>query len=250
MSNQSSIVARRLRSVAMSARRIMVTGGNRGIGAGLVAALATRGDTAVLAARSLERGLAAARAMQHEHGIDPLVVALDVTDDASVAAAVATVEDELGGLDGLINNAGVIDASGVRPSTADITDVVRIMDTNAIGAWRVLAACTPLLRAAGRAGRVVNVSSGLGALTDMGSGTPAYNVSKAAMNAVTRIFAAELAGHGVKVNSVCPDWVASDMGGGGGRPIAEGVASVLWALDLPDDGPTGGFFRDGGAIDW
>jgi NAD(P)-dependent dehydrogenase (short-subunit alcohol dehydrogenase family) len=84
----------------------------------------------------------------------------------------------------------------------------------------------------------------------MSAGTPAYSTSKAALNAPTRVFAAELLGTGVLVNAVCPGWVATDMGGEGGRPVAEGAAGVIWAATLPDDGPTGGFFRDGMPLPW
>ena len=98
--------------------------------------------------------------------------------------------------------------------------------------------------------RVVNVSSGAGSLASMGAGTPAYAVSKAALNALTRILAAELGRDGILVNAVCPGWVATDMGGAGGRPVEEGAASVLWAVDIPDDGPSGGFFRDGRPVPW
>lgn len=94
------------------------------------------------------------------------------------------------------------------------------------------------------------MSSGSGSLTGMGGGVPAYGVSKTALNALTCKLAAELRGEGILVNAVCPGWVATDMGGGGGRPVAAGAAGVVWAVDLPDDGPTGGFFRDGQAIAW
>ena len=94
------------------------------------------------------------------------------------------------------------------------------------------------------------MSSGAGSLAEMGAGTPAYSVTKAALNALTRVLAAELRPDGILVNSVCPGWVATDMGGPGGRPVSEGAASVTWAALLPDDGPTGGFFRDGRQLDW
>ena len=96
----------------------------------------------------------------------------------------------------------------------------------------------------------MNVSSEAGSLASIGGGTPAYSTSKVALNALTRMLAAELRGERILVNSVCPGWVATDMGGAGGRPVAEGAASVLWAALLPDDGPTGGFFRDGEALPW
>jgi len=84
----------------------------------------------------------------------------------------------------------------------------------------------------------------------MSGGTPAYSTSKAALNALTRVLAGEFAGTGVLVNSVCPGWVATDMGGSGGRPVAEGAAGIVWAATLPEDGPTGGFFRDGKPLPW
>ena len=110
-------------------------------------------------------------------------------------------------------------------------------------------AFVPLLRRS-QHGRVVNVSSESGSLASMGGGTPAYTVSKVALNALTRMLAAELRGSRILVNAVCPGWVATDMGGAGGRPVAEGAASVLWAVTLPDGGPTGGFFRDGKPLPW
>jgi NAD(P)-dependent dehydrogenase (short-subunit alcohol dehydrogenase family) len=94
------------------------------------------------------------------------------------------------------------------------------------------------------------VSSGAGALTSMGGGTPAYSLSKAALNALTRMLADELRDDGILVNSICPGWVATDMGGAGGRPVADGARGIVWAVLLPDDGPTGGFFRDGQPLDW
>jgi NAD(P)-dependent dehydrogenase (short-subunit alcohol dehydrogenase family) len=107
----------------------------------------------------------------------------------------------------------------------------------------------PLLRRSQR-GRIVNVSSGAGSIASMDNSTPAYSVSKAALNAFTRSLAAELKSEGILVNAVCPGWVATDMGGSGGRPVEDGAASVVWAAMLPDDGPTGGFFRDGKLVPW
>ncbi len=160
-----------------------------------------------------------------------------------------SLADDFGRLDVLINNAAIHYDTGQSGVEADLEVVREALETNLLGGWRTAQACLPLLRRSPH-GRLVNVSSGAGSLADMGAGTPAYSVSKAALNAMTRILAAELSEDGVLVNSVCPGWVATDMGGSGGRPVEDGAASVMWAVLLGDDGPTGGFFRDGKAVDW
>jgi len=230
-------------------RVVVVTGANRGIGLEVVRQLAARGDCAVLAARDLERGRAAADGLRAQEGLEVDVVRLDVTEPDSCSAAAEEVRDRRGRVDVLVNNAAIDYDLGARASTADLRVVAEAMDTNLLGAWRVALAFLPLLRTRSSA-RIVNVSSEAGSLTNMGGGTPAYSVSKTGLNALTRMLAAELRTEGVLVNSVCPGWVATDMGGAGGRPVADGAASVLWAVDLPDDGPTGGFFRDGRPLPW
>ena len=149
----------------------------------------------------------------------------------------------------LVNNAAILYDTWQRGIDADLDQVREAFETNLLGAWRMTQAVLPLLRAS-PAGRIVNVSSGAGALHDMGGGTPAYRTSKAALNALTRVLAAELRGDGILVNAVCPGWVATDMGGAGRAPGRRGRGGIVWAATLPDDGPTSGFFRDGRAIDW
>ncbi|HYJ47786.1 MAG TPA: SDR family NAD(P)-dependent oxidoreductase, partial [Pyrinomonadaceae bacterium] len=135
-------------------------------------------------------------------------------------------------------------------ATADLLTVREAFETNTLGAWRMCQAFIPLLRRSAH-GRVVNVSSESGSLASMGGGTPAYSVSKAALNALTRMLADELKSSGVLVNSVCPGWVATEMGGRDApRSVEEGAASVVWAATIPDGGPTGGFFRDGEPLPW
>jgi NAD(P)-dependent dehydrogenase (short-subunit alcohol dehydrogenase family) len=226
----------------------VVTGANRGIGREVVRALAGAGFRVVLGSRDAGRGEDAAAALG---GADAGVVAraLDVADDASVTAAAAWVADALGRCDALVNNAAIDYDTDARATTADLDRVHAALETNLFGAWRTTLAFLPLLRRSPHP-RVVNVSSGSGSLADMGAGTPAYSVSKASLNALTRILAAELRSDGVLVNAVCPGWVATDMGGAGGRPVADGAASVTWAVLLDDDGPTGGFFRDGRPVAW
>jgi NAD(P)-dependent dehydrogenase (short-subunit alcohol dehydrogenase family) len=235
--------------VAAAARPVaVVTGANRGIGREVARRLAGAGYSVVLGARDEARGRAAADELGGAaNGV--IACALDVADDASVRAAASRVEEELGRCDALVNNAAIDYDTDARATTADLDRVHRALETNLFGAWRTALAFLPLLRRSPHP-RLVNVSSGSGSISEMGAGTPAYSVSKAALNALTRILAAELRADRVLVNAVCPGWVATDMGGAGGRPVADGAASVVWAVLLDDDGPTGGFFRDGRPVAW
>ena len=156
--------------------------------------------------------------------------------------------DRHGRIDVLVNNAGVDYDTYRRAASADVAEVEATFAVNLFGAWRTAVAARTRLQAS-PSGRLVNVSSGAGSLQEMSAGTPAYSASKAALNVLTLQLAAELREHGVLCNAVCPGWVATDMGGGG-RPVPEGARGVVWAATLPDDGPTGGFFRDGEPIPW
>ena len=221
----------------------LVTGGNRGIGREVCRQLAEHGHDVVLTARSAAAAASAARAVNAE----PLQ--LDVADPASVAAAARWVGDRHGRLDVLVNNAAITYDTWQRAVDADLAVVREAAETNLYGPWLMVQEFLPLLRASGHA-RIVNVSSEAATLASMGSGTPAYAASKVALNALTRMLAAELRGDRILVNAVCPGWVATDMGGQGGRPVAEGAAGVVWAATLPDSGPTGGFFRDEQPLPW
>jgi NAD(P)-dependent dehydrogenase (short-subunit alcohol dehydrogenase family) len=226
----------------------VVTGANRGIGREVVRRLARAGYVAVLGSRDAQRGMAAAAELGGERA-GVVACRLDVADEATVRAAARWVEERLGRCDALVNNAAIDYDTDARATTADLERVHRAMETNLYGAWRAALAFLPLLRRSPHP-RLVNVSSGGGSISEMTAGTPAYSVSKAALNALTRILAAELRRDRVLVNAVCPGWVNTDMGGRGGRPVSEGAASVTWAVMLGDDGPTGGFFRDGRPIAW
>jgi NAD(P)-dependent dehydrogenase (short-subunit alcohol dehydrogenase family) len=221
----------------------LVTGGNRGIGREVCRQLADRGHHVVLTTRSAQAAAAAARAA----GAEPLP--LDVTDPASIAAAARQVGERHGKLDVLVNNAAIDYDTWQRAIDADLAVVRAAAETNLYGPWLMVQQFLPLLRASEHP-RIVNVSSEAASLAGMGGGTPAYTASKVALNALTRMLAAELRRDHVLVNAVCPGWVATDMGGPGGRPVEAGAASVVWAATLPDSGPTGGFFRDGHPLPW
>ncbi len=221
-----------------------VTGGNRGIGREVGRQLAARGYRVVLGARREDDGRQAAEAI----GPGARAHALDVSDAGSVAAFARWLDREHGRLDVLVNNAGVGTTAGALE--VDAEEMRATFETNTVGPLLVTQALLPLLRRSPHA-RVVNVSSGGGSLADMTGGDAAYRVSKAGLNALTRILASELAGTTIKVNSVCPGWARTDMGGANApRSVEEAAASVVWAATLPDDGPTGGFFRDGRPLAW
>lgn len=222
----------------------VVTGANRGIGLEVCRQLAAEhGFDVVLTARD------GAKAEQAAAQIGVRACPLDVADDMSVRMAARWVAEHLERCDVLVNNAAILYDTWARASKADLEEAHTAFETNLFGAWRTTLAFMPLLRRS-RHGRIVNVSSQAGSLASMSAGTPAYSVSKAALNALTRVLAAELRKDGILVNAICPGWTATDMGEHGGRPVTEGAASVVWGVTLPDDGPTGGFFRDGQPLPW
>ncbi|MEV6941844.1 SDR family oxidoreductase [Streptomyces sp. NPDC051172] len=226
----------------------VVTGANRGIGYEVVRQLAARGHHVVLGSRDLAKGRTAAARID-PGGERVSAVQLDVSDAASVAAMTDWVSGNPGRVDVVVNNAAILYDTWAQARSADLGEVQRALDTNLFGAWRVTQALLPLLERSPHP-RVVMVSSEGGSLQSMSGGTPAYSVSKAALNALTCLLAGELRRQRILVNAICPGWVATDMGGHGGRPVAEGAAGIVWAATLPDNGPTGGFFRDGKPIPW
>ena len=221
----------------------LVTGANRGIGREVARQLAERDYDVILTARTEAK----AREAADELGARPLD--LDVSDPASIATAAAAVSEEPGRLDVLVNNAGIVIDGGVAGTDPDFDAIQRTLETNFFGAYRLTVALLPLLLESEHA-RIVNVSSGMGGVSEMGGWVPGYRVSKAALNAMTRILSTELAEEGVLVNSACPGFVNTDMGAqwGAKKPVEDGAAGIVWLATLPDDGPTGGFFRDGKPI--
>ena len=228
----------------------MISGGARGIGRGIALGLAERGYSVIITAR--DEATASSTAAGLSEGVPGSVsgLSLEVTDPDSVGRAVTEATSALGGLDVLVNNAGIMGPYSETAGAVDLSAAKEVVDINLFGAWRLTQAALPHLRRSGH-GRIVNLSSGLGQLGDMGSGAPGYRVSKAGLNALTRVLANEEREHGVLVNAMCPGWVRTDMGGtGAGRSVEEGADTGIWLATLADDGPTGGFFRDREPIHW
>jgi len=234
--------------VDLTGRVAIVTGANRGIGLEVCRVLGRHGARVVLAARDAEQGAEAATRLQTE-GLDVVSRPLDVTRQDTIDALVEWLEAQHGKLDILVNNAGIM-PNKKNVLEAPMDDVEDMWQVNTLGPWRVSLALLPLMQR-NRWGRIVNVSSEAGSMQQMTGVAAAYRVSKAALNAFTRCLAAQVRMDGVLVNAVCPGWVRSDMGGpDAARSLEEGAASVMWAVTLDDDGPSGGYFQDGKPLPW
>jgi NAD(P)-dependent dehydrogenase (short-subunit alcohol dehydrogenase family) len=227
-------------------RVALVTGANRGIGREVARQLAERGYTVLLSARDENKARAAAQELERQAGVSVIPLQLDVADPGSIARAAERIHRDPGQLDVLVNNAGVGTDWGISGTTPDFLAMQVALDANFFGAYRLTVAVLDLLRASEHP-RIVNVSSGMGGVSGMGGWSPGYRVSKAALNAMTRILSTELADAGFLINSACPGFVNTDMGGqfGAKKPVEDGASGVVWLATLPDGGPTGGFFRDG-----
>ena len=225
------------------ARTALVTGANRGIGFEAARQLASAGLDVVLTARDPEAGAAAANELELRFD------QLDVASEGSVRACAQRLERDGVAVDVLVNNAGVLLSGGILEVDDDL--VRDTLEVNLLGPLRTARAFLPGMIARGY-GRVVNVSSGSGSLTEATPYTPAYSISKAALNMLTRHLAFAAEGRGdVKVNAMCPGWVRTDMGGGAApRSAEEGADTIVWLATLPADGPTNGFFRDRRPAAW
>jgi len=234
----------------------LVTGANKGIGYEIAAGLGALGWSVGVSARDDERREGAVQKLRAA-GVDAFGVPLDVTDDASVAAAARLIDERAGRLDVLVNNAGVTGGGSQAPTTVDLEAVRRAVETNVIGVIRVTNAMLPLLRRSASP-RIVNMSSSVGSLTrqstpgtETGPISAAYSPSKTFLNAVTIQYARELSDTNILINAGCPGYCATDLNGFRGyRTPEQGAAIAIQLATLPDDGPTGGFFEDAGPVPW
>ena len=212
----------------------LVTGGNRGIGFESCRQLARSGFTVLLTARDPNNGNTAVNKLVNDEGLDVIFCLLDVTNKDHIKNISRQVEQQYGSLSVLINNAAILYDTWQHAIDVDLKVVNQAIDTNVYGPWRLCQAFIPIMKRNGH-GRIVNVSSLGGSLHYMQEGgTPAYSISKAALNVLTRRLAAELQGTGILVNSIDPGWLATDMGGPGGGPVKEGVRGIIWAATLPE----------------
>jgi NAD(P)-dependent dehydrogenase (short-subunit alcohol dehydrogenase family) len=244
-------------SANISDRIALVTGANKGIGFEIARQLGRRGITVYIGARDGDRGRAAAEKLTAE-GLAVRFVELDVLREETIRAAAATIEATHGRLDVLVNNAGIADRGDAPPSQTNLDGVRRTLLTNFVGQVAVVQVMLPLLRRS-PAGRIVNVSSGLGSLTNAGApgrdvGTLkyfAYSASKSALNMLTVQLAVELRHTPIKVNSACPGYTATDLNDHQGtQTVEEGAAEPVRLALLPADGPTGGNFSSAGPVPW
>ncbi|MBG0831676.1 SDR family oxidoreductase [Planomonospora sp. ID67723] len=236
----------------------LVTGANKGIGYEISAGLGGLGWRVGVGARDAGRRESAVEKLRAA-GVDAFGVPLDVTDDASVAAAARLVEERAGRLDALVNNAAVTGGMPQDPTTVDLSAVRAAVETNVIGVIRVTNAMLPLLRRSASA-RIVNMSSSVGSLTRQTTSTDlavtgplsaAYSPSKTFLNAVTLQYAKQLRDTTILINAACPGFVATDLNGFRGvRTPEQGAAIAIRLATLPDGGPTGAFFEDAGVVPW
>jgi NAD(P)-dependent dehydrogenase (short-subunit alcohol dehydrogenase family) len=237
----------------------LITGAGRaqGIGFEVAAQLASRKMKVILTARDGQAALQRAQELTTK-GLDVVGMAMDVTNEAAVKKLAENIENTYGRLDVLINNAAGVSAYGEQAASADLQQAHAVLETTLFGAWRLTQTLLPMLRKSPHA-RIVNVSSGAGSHSDLSFGLntanamgTSYAVAKAALNALTVKIANEEKANGILVNAVCPGFTATFEGGEqmGARPVRDGAASVIWAALLADDGPTGGFFRDGKTLGW
>ena len=230
--------------MTVSSTRVLGTGGNRGIGFAIAKGLLAKGCDVIITARSLDRATQAAEKL----GNRVTSLALDVSDDQSIDQAVATLTQRIDCLDVLINNAGILPDDGVNILTIPRETLATAMNTNTFGVIRMVQALLPLMKQSQDA-RVVNMSSGMGALDGLTPTASSYCLSKLALNGATLMLAQSLQSQGIVVNVMCPGWVQTDMGGASApRSPEQGADTAIWLATAAPRHETGKFWRDRNAI--
>jgi NAD(P)-dependent dehydrogenase (short-subunit alcohol dehydrogenase family) len=230
--------------MAEDTRVALITGASRGIGPEVGRGLKAKGYRVFLSARDEARGKFTAAKLGCEF------LRLDVSNAESIQAAAREIEAKAGRLDALVNNAGILVDETKSALEVDAKSVEESLATNTMGPLLLCQAFIPMMKRKNY-GRIVNVSSLMGQLSEMGGGYVGYRISKAALNAVTRVFAAETTGTGILINSVSPGWVRTEMGGQSApRTVEQGADTIVWAATLPEGGPSGGFFEDRERVEW
>ncbi|MFF2032419.1 SDR family oxidoreductase [Arthrobacter sp. NPDC058192] len=231
-------------------RVALVTGANRGLGREIARQLAERGHHVLMGARTRDSGEQAAQHLR-DLGCSAAAVKLDVTDGRTIRDAVSTAIKEHGTIDVLVNNAGIaLDAPDHRPSDPQFETVRTSLDTNLFGAWECVRAVLPSMRTQGY-GRIVNLSSNMASLTlTEDDESPAYRISKAALNMLTVLLAAEVRGEGILVNAASPGYTHTDMSPNATLTVERGADTPVWLATLPPDGPSGGYFYERNQLPW
>ncbi len=227
----------------MDKKIAVVTGANRGMGKAASEKLVTLNYHVIMVGRHEKEINEAANSLSAEAFV------ADVENEKDIEKLTNFISEKYNRLDVLINNAGIYMQEENLFSSKE-SDMKKTFEINTMGPYRLMKGLIPLMQKNGY-GRVVNVSSGLGSFGGFSLTCPAYSVSKAALNMLTKLFSSAVDGKQVKVNSICPGWVKTDMGGpNASRSIEEGISGMIWAATLPEDGPNGGFFRDGKPLEW
>lgn len=231
----------------------IVTGANRGLGLATSEALAQRGFKVIMAMRNPDKAQNAVNGLKMKN-LDVVVMKLDLSQEKSINDFVEAIRKEYGFVDVLVNNAGILidseDGGNSSLFKTKASTIQKTFNTNTLGPFLLTQKIFPMMKQEGY-GRIVNVSSGMAQLSESQTASAAYRLSKTALNMVTNLFASEVQGSDICVNSVSPGWVRTDMGGpNADRSVEQGIKGILWAATLPKGGPNGGFFRDSDPLSW
>lgn len=238
----------------MSERKVaLVTGANRGIGYEICRQLLLKNYEVILSSRNSEKGEEAVQAIRQEMPQKSEQIhfkSLDVNDLSSIKSIRDWVEQHFNRLDVLINNAGIFLDKNGKALDGDLATVRQTLETNLYAPWQLCLQFIPMMQAQNY-GRIINLASGLGAMEDMAGHYPAYRLSKVGLNALTQMLAAELNSKTILINSMCPGWVRTEMGGANAsRSLPEGADTAVWLAEQPNGSATGKFFRDRQVINW